>query len=528
MTAKAIDPALLERPQLAADTRVHEPAADGAPWVACTGDQRYFRVEPDLARLLHALDGRRDHRGLAETLGAPWTSDDVRSAVHKLAPTGLLADGSEQRRRKSRIVLVPPLTVQFTVLKPARLLRMLRPLITALVSRAGAIAAAAIAIAGLLAIAASNPAAGLGQPLTPGVYLAVLGATLGTTAVHELAHGAMLTAFGGSPTRMGVMLFYLTPAFFCDVSDGWRLPHRRQRVLVALAGVAAQVTIAGSAAVLGLFLNSPGYVVFAVLTYTSGVLNLLPFVKFDGYLALMSHLDLPHLRDRSMSDARRFLAWALLGARRERTLPQWRWSVPFGLACLATPVVLIGMAAALWLGLLQRLGQIGGMVLLLVLGIVAYRLGRSGVRAIGQSRANGAPWWRIGVVGVGLLAAMAAALFASVPYTLSGGFSVQDGKVVLAMPGRVDDVRPGATVRLYQSGVVTRTQVGEAVVGVGGPVPGSAPVGAFTPLRVDGMSLPSTNFALTVRQAPTTTVGTAEVDAGNRPLWSWLAARLGL
>lgn len=28
------------------------------------------------------------------------------------------------------------------------------------------------------------------------------------------------------PSRMGVMLFYLLPAFFCDVSDGWRLPDK--------------------------------------------------------------------------------------------------------------------------------------------------------------------------------------------------------------------------------------------------------------------------------------------------------------
>ncbi|MCR2185631.1 hypothetical protein NSX52_24025, partial [Salmonella enterica] len=58
------------------------------------------------------------------------------------------------------------------------------------------------------------------------------------TLLHEAAHGLTLARFGGSPRRAGFMLFYLTPAFFVDVTDGWRLPKRSQRVAIALAGPA--------------------------------------------------------------------------------------------------------------------------------------------------------------------------------------------------------------------------------------------------------------------------------------------------
>lgn len=80
-----------------------------------------------------------------------------------------------------------------------------------------------------------------------------------------------------------------------------------------------------------------GMLIFGVSTYLTGVLNFVPLVKLDGYLALMSHLDIPHLRDRSMTDARRFLARILFGGRYSRELPQLTWAVPFGFACMLFP-----------------------------------------------------------------------------------------------------------------------------------------------------------------------------------------------
>ena len=38
-------------------------------------------------------------------------------------------------------------------------------------------------------------------------------------------------------------------------------------------------------------------ILFASGAFLGGLLNLIPFVKFDGYLALMSHVDVPRLRD---------------------------------------------------------------------------------------------------------------------------------------------------------------------------------------------------------------------------------------
>ena len=148
----------------------------------------------------------------------------------------------------------------------------------------------------------------LGSPVDP-LVLVLLAASLSlTTVVHELAHAWTLKHYGGRPGRMGVMLFYLAPAFFCDVSDAWRLPHRRQRVKVALAGIVVQLGLGGLAGLAALRVTEPDrhafLVLYAVGNLAAGLLNALPFVKLDGYIALMSHLDHPNLRIHAIDTVR--------------------------------------------------------------------------------------------------------------------------------------------------------------------------------------------------------------------------------
>ena len=527
----APDPAYLERPRIAADVRVHRPSEEGQPWIIQRGTAGYFRVQADLARLVQALDGDRDHGELVEVLGAPWTTADVERALRTLAAARVLDDGAARPRRDRRFRFVPPLTVQFTVLRPERLLSRMSPLLARLANRGFAAAALACALGGLLALALLAPAltTALGAPLPLAAYAAILGGVLATTAVHEFSHGALLTYYGGRPSRMGVMLFYLSPAFFCDVSDGWRLGRREQRVRVALAGIAAQAVVAGLAALSCLFLSAStlrsAVLVFALASYVSGAVNLLPLVKLDGYIALMSHLDLPHLRDRSMTDGRRFLSRLLFGGRYQRELPQLRWSVPYGLACLAFPLYLIGSAVALWAGLLQRIGEVGAAAVCAVLCFVGYRLWRGARRLVREARAAGARIWRVALAGT-LAAAVAAAvlLLVSVPYRISGGYVTgADGRVELVLPTSADlgAVRAGEQVALYRAGVMTRSRSGSATVQNPHATSTTAPISAFTPVSGDLLALPASAVRLRVDATPADRTGAAVLDTGRRTLAVW-------
>ncbi|MFI2431559.1 daptide biosynthesis intramembrane metalloprotease [Streptomyces sp. NPDC018693] len=527
------DPALLERPRIAANVEIHEPIEAGAPWVLQRGNHQHFRLQPDMARLVRAMDGRLDHSGLAEVLGPPWTAQHVATAVRKLAETRVLDDGKPAERRSTWFRFVPPMTLQFTLLRPERLLTRLAPLIRLLAGRASAAVAALFVLGGVLALAAMAPEldAALGRPLPFLAYFGVLFGVLATTAVHEVGHGAVLTYYGGRPSRMGFMLFYMSPAFFCDVSDGWRLSRKEQRVRVALAGIATQTVIAGAAALTALFLGPSdlrdAVLVFAVATYTSGVVNLLPFVKLDGYIALMSHLDVPHLRDRAMTDARRFLAGLLFGGRdRTRELDGHAWAVAFGLACMAFPLYIVAGALTLWSDLFQRLGAVGTGTVLMAVCYLLYRLGLGYSRLVAQGRAAGAPLWRTVTATALLTAAAAAALvFVKLPHTIAAGYVAQDrGRVELVLPSSADlsDIRPDSAVRLYRTGLMTREQTGTASVAALTRTETTAPLSAFLPVSSTPLELPVVSLPLTVDQAPADRVGAAQVDLGELPLGEWL------
>ena len=68
--------------------------------------------------------------------------------------------------------------------------------------------------------------------------------------MHEFAHGMTCVHFGGKVQEVGFMLIYFQPAFYCDVSDSWMLPQKRQRMLVTLAGGYFQLVIWGICTIL--------------------------------------------------------------------------------------------------------------------------------------------------------------------------------------------------------------------------------------------------------------------------------------
>ncbi|WP_428952581.1 daptide biosynthesis intramembrane metalloprotease [Streptomyces sp. cg35] len=529
--------ALLARPRLAPDVQVHDPIEDGAPWLVQRGSQHYIRVGADMVRLLRSMDGARDHAGLVQVLGPPWREGDVGRAVERLDRMDLIADGMKRRHSGARFKYVPPLTFQFTVLRPDRLLQRLTPLLGLLAGRAGAVCALLLSVGGVLALALQAPDVyrALGEPL-PLSYLAALAcASIVTTALHELGHGLVLAHHGGKPSRMGVMLFYLTPAFFCDVSDGWRLPHRQQRVQVAVAGIATQTMIAGTAALTAWAAGGTGgalnawdaVLVFAVSTYTTSLLNLLPFVKLDGYIALMSHLDLPHLRDRTMTDARSFLARSLFGGTGyTRELPQLRWSVAFGLASMAFPLYLIAVACSLWLGLIQGTGLVGASLVLTGVCALLYRAWTGGRRLTRQAREAGARTGRI--TAVWLLvggAATAVAAFVSVPYTITGGYVTEGGRTTLVLSGTADRdaLHAGAKVSLERQGMVTRADIATAQITESTGTQGTAPLSAFVPVREgDTVPVPAHRVPMRVTDGEPEGAGAARVSAGQRSLGAWL------
>ncbi|PID97205.1 MAG: hypothetical protein CSA84_00220 [Actinomycetales bacterium] len=520
----------LEHPRLAGSARLLPPRGPGAGWIVQCGVTNFFRVSPAFAEVATRLDGKRSVGELAAELGSPWTVDHVSAVVSALHTRSLLDDGTRPAK-PSRVRFALPMTVQVTVLDPARILRWSHPLIRVLLSRSGRFALSAVAVVGLILVGTQWPDvwAALGAPLPATAYLVVLVAVLLTTALHEFGHGAVLTYHGGRPSRMGFMLFYLAPTFFCDVSDGWRLPRPAQRVQVALAGVATQAVVGGLAAIGASGTTGQAratLLVLATATYVGAVINLVPFVKFDGYIALMSALDVPNLRHRAMADARAATAAVFFGGRRQSQLPQLSWAVPYGLACLLFPWLLVGTAAAHWLSVLGSFGPVGLVAMACATGGALFVVGRGLVRLVQAGRSGGAPIWRLASVTSLLVAFAAAALvLLQVPISATGGYYVaNDGtaRIVLSKSLPAPLASDDLSVTFLASGVVARTPIAQGDLVSVQSSPGEGPVGAVLPIASDTVVHYDTTYAARTDRPLVRPTGLAVITGSPAPLYTWL------
>jgi putative peptide zinc metalloprotease protein len=372
-------PTISARPARLESVLVEPGPADGEHWVI--SDSRrgvYLRVKPAQAQLLARLDGSRTVDELASEPG-PLDPRIVRPLIERFAQIGLLeGTDSPETNRLRRLRVSDRTRIQFEVADPDTLLDRARPLIRALGSPAALVAGLVVLALGLVAYGARSLPAGLtggsvGDPLVLG---SVIAATLVTVMLHELAHAAAVKYFGGHVHRLGVMLFYVAPAMFCDTSDAWRFRRKGQRAVVSLAGIGSQLVVV---ALVGLLLLAPvgdGARAWITLygTVNAGMcaLNAIPLVKLDGYWALAALLDRPNLRGESVALVREHARAAVFGLPR-RALP--RLPAPlaygaFGLACQVFAPLLVVSTVLNYQGLLLGLGWVGASLWLLLAAFV--------------------------------------------------------------------------------------------------------------------------------------------------------------
>ncbi|MCH8818776.1 MAG: SurA N-terminal domain-containing protein, partial [Acidobacteria bacterium] len=65
--------------------------------------------------------------------------------------------------------------------------------------------------------------------------------------IHEFSHAYVAKALGNRVPTMGVVLIFLFPVAYADVTDSWRMRSRKKRLLISLAGVMAELILAGLA-----------------------------------------------------------------------------------------------------------------------------------------------------------------------------------------------------------------------------------------------------------------------------------------
>jgi putative peptide zinc metalloprotease protein len=136
--------------------------------------------------------------------------------------------------------------------------------------------------------------------------------------LHELGHGYTAVRMGSRVSTMGVAFVVMAPILYTDTTDAWRLPHRRQRVLIDAAGMLVEILVAVLATLAWVFLP-PGalrHAAFALATtgwVLSLAINLNPLMRFDGYYLFSDLIGFPNLQERAFAMGRWWLREQLFG-----------------------------------------------------------------------------------------------------------------------------------------------------------------------------------------------------------------------
>jgi putative peptide zinc metalloprotease protein len=122
--------------------------------------------------------------------------------------------------------------------------------------------------------------------------------TFAIVMLHEIGHVAACNKFGAKHKGIGFGFYLLSPVFFADVSDAWKLPQK-QRLIVNLGGVYIEFIIVTLIFTAFLITANPilFYIGITILIHIG--INLNPFLRYDGYWILSDITNITNLRSKS-------------------------------------------------------------------------------------------------------------------------------------------------------------------------------------------------------------------------------------
>lgn len=285
---------------------------------------RTIELSPLAAEILVACDGRHNLADLARIAQSRLDLDDPRAAANDVLgvlsaaeanglilplerkPGGFAASATQSLLVRT---LKNPLFARFSLFSPAPLFDRLLPLANALFSPVGFIVWLAIVGAGA-ALALANwseltaHAADQGLAAHNLVWMLVLFPIV--KVLHETGHGLACRRWGGEVRDFGISLMVFVPIPYVDCSDSAFFVQRRQRIIVAAAGMMVEFVLASLA--LCVWLVSTDEIVrvlaFNVLILTSittVLFNANPLLRYDAYYILSELLGIDNLSTKAQA-----------------------------------------------------------------------------------------------------------------------------------------------------------------------------------------------------------------------------------
>jgi putative peptide zinc metalloprotease protein len=273
------------------------------PLLARRDDGQVVQLTELLYAIAEASDGQRDVDEVAANVGdrtgRPVNGDNVAVlAEKKLRPLGVLA-------------LADGTTPELPKREPVMALRHRKPLLSERIVNAGSrpltwLHLPFVTVCVLLTVVAFDVwlfgVHGIAGALRSAIYnptllLGVLASVVVATGFHEFGHTSACRYGGGRPGVMGVGFYLVWPAFYCDVTDAYRL-SRAGRLRTDLGGVYFNAIFALLAGVAYFATGEEAILLVAVLQHVSMLQQLLPLLRFDGYYVLTDLTGVPDILSR--------------------------------------------------------------------------------------------------------------------------------------------------------------------------------------------------------------------------------------
>ncbi|MBK7092697.1 MAG: hypothetical protein IPH59_13415 [bacterium] len=269
---------------------------------------KFIRLREPEYYLINLLDGNRTPEEAAEdfvrTFNTVITGEAISQFAKQLGQLGFL-EGVEATRKESG---KSALFIKLKAFDPDNFLNRWYPRLGWLFSPVSVFLLSLFTIVGMIVFFANirEFPFSLMTIFSAADLVSIIASLFVITVIHEYAHAFACKRYGGDVHEMGFLLIYFQPAFFCNLSDAYLFPNKRQRFVVMFAGIFFQLFLWALFTVLWR-MTIEGYPLNRIFYWTSAVcfatlvFNLNPAIKLDGYYLLADYLQIPNLRQKSFN-----------------------------------------------------------------------------------------------------------------------------------------------------------------------------------------------------------------------------------
>jgi putative peptide zinc metalloprotease protein len=128
-----------------------------------------------------------------------------------------------------------------------------------------------------------------------------------TLLLHEFGHAISCRSYGAKHGDIGFGFYLLTPVLYADVTDVWKL-SRKERVIVDIAGMYMESLLVLALIFLYIITGNPLFYYCSSVIVFNTLVNINPFLRFDGYWILSDITNTYNLRAKANEQLFKFIS----------------------------------------------------------------------------------------------------------------------------------------------------------------------------------------------------------------------------